>query len=70
MSVSLHCVEYQRLNREYERWRRVWTRYAFPLPGQFPEKLDELEHEASLNRTKAAKRMARHQKDCPICRVS
>ena len=66
----LHSAEYQRLNDIYERRRRIWLRYAFPLPGQFPERLDELEHEALLHRNTAAKHMANHQKSCPSCRVA
>jgi hypothetical protein len=69
MSACLHCVEYQRLNDVFERRRPIWLRYAFPLPGQFAERLDELEQEAFLNREIAAKRMASHQKNCPICRA-
>jgi hypothetical protein len=62
--ARLNCEEFQHLNDEYERWRRVWARYAFPLPGQIPHGLDELKEEALLNRKITAKRMANHQKDC------
>jgi hypothetical protein len=69
MSARLDCVEYQRLNDIYERRRRIWLRYAFPLPSQFSERLDELKQEAFLNREIAAKSMASHQKICRICRA-
>jgi hypothetical protein len=70
MNARLDCVEFQHLNDEYERCRRIWLRYAFPLPGQFWERLDKLEHEALLDREIAAKRMASHRKSCPICRAN
>jgi hypothetical protein len=69
MNARLDCVEFQHLNDEYERCRRIWLRYAFPLPGQYLERLNELEREALLDRNIAAKRMENHQKKCPICRA-
>jgi hypothetical protein len=69
MSPRLDCVEYQRLNDIYGRRRCIWLRYAFPLPGQFTEQLDELKQGALLNRDVAAKLMASHQENCPICRA-
>jgi hypothetical protein len=53
--VLVNCEEFQHLYDEYERWRRVWARYAFPLPGQIPHGLDELKEEALLNRKITAK---------------
>ena len=69
MSGRLDCVEFRRLDRIYQRYRRIWARYAFPLPGQFLERVDKLKREALLNRNIAAKCKANHQKNCPICRA-
>jgi hypothetical protein len=67
MSARLDCVEFQRLNDMHERSRGVWLRYAFPLPGQYSERLDGLKREALLDRIRATRRMTNHQKNCPIC---
>jgi hypothetical protein len=69
MSGRLDCVEFQRLDHIYERYRCIWARYVFPLPGHSPGRLDKLTHEALLNRNIAAKCKANHQKYCPICRA-
>jgi hypothetical protein len=65
----MDCVEFHYLNDTYERRRRAWLSYAFPLPGQYLEGPDELEREALLDRNIAAKRLENHQKKCPICRA-
>jgi hypothetical protein len=71
MSARLDCVEFQRLNDMHERSRGVWLRYAFPLPGQYSERLDGLKREALLDRILAARRMTNDEspETCPICRA-
>jgi hypothetical protein len=65
------CAELQKLKQEYERTLRVWAYYAFPVTGdvlQFPGRLSQLKHEATVARNKAARQLAAHCETCLLCR--
>ena len=64
------CKEFQRLRQEYERSLRIWAHYAFPLPHdvlESPVLLSQLKYGAQLARDKAARRLATHKENCPVC---
>jgi hypothetical protein len=65
------CAELQKLRLQYERTLRVWAYYAFPVPGdllQFPGRLSQLKHDATVARNQAARQLSAHRETCLLCR--